>query len=275
MPTLAELGVDLVLELGAPVLVDPAHDLVLGEHGRRDGRVVEGVDRLVPEGQGREHGRRLVSRVEQHPDPVGHRGTGGAVRRAGDAALVEGLVLIAGAPHERARAPHRVAADEGLGAVADEQQVALLEAPERGEPVEQREGDLLEVRLECLLAGDPRLAAGLEHREHELARGGVLRGEDTAARRRADPVGLDAPGGELAAGVLLQADPQLGDPGGEDRPDGLGDAPSGVRGHQIVRTVLPCRMRALISSLALSKASSTFASSVKALPIRLLVSHVV
>ena len=143
LAALRELGVDLVLELGAPVLVDPAHDLVLGEDRGRDGWVVEGVDRLLPEGQRGEQGGRLVVGIEQHLDPLGHGGTGGAVGGTGDAAFVEACVRVAGPPDERGGPADRVAADQGLGLAVDEEQAALLEAAEGDQAVEQGEGDLL------------------------------------------------------------------------------------------------------------------------------------
>ena len=147
------------------------------------------------------------------------------------AALVELPVRVPGAPHERACAADRVAPHEGLGLAINQQQAALFETAEGDEAVEQGEGDLLQVRLEGVLAGHPCLAAGLEDREHDVSGARVVGREDPAAGGRAHSLGVNAPGRQLPAGVLLEADPELGDPGGEDRADWLGDAPGGVRGH--------------------------------------------
>ena len=119
-------------------------------------------------------------------------------------------VLVAGAPHERAVPRTGSRRTRVSGWPSTMQQAALLEAAEGHEAVEQGEGDLLEVRLQGLLAG----ATPAWRR--------VSRTASTTSRARASSVERTRPPGggptrsasmpqrrQLPAGILLEADPQL------------------------------------------------------------------
>ena len=163
-----------------------------------------------------------------------------------------------------------IALDEGLGLAVDEQEATLFEAAEGDEAVEEGEGDLLEVcGLERLLPGDPRLAPGLEDREHDVAgvRARRPRGSDPRAAgspaRRSTPSAAScrrASSWRPTRSSVIRAARTVR--------TGLGmPQVESVDMVRCVRTVLPWRIRALdLVLLGLSNASSTDASSAKALP---------